>query len=252
MSTFKIHDPEPGWQKRWPKDAFRLLVRTPEAFATFLVIMPVAGAIKWALAHSGLPMGLYQPIGHFLATTIGIIAVMVMCKAFYRKDGYASAPIGITSLRLPLFTNLIITIVMGFIGLLFLAIPGGGEDERAASLTLAQMIFMGHRDFFGFMITFMIGLWYSVPVLAAGGMSAEENAHVSKMIGDKIENLVPFYTAKMILSILFIFLVLGPLALFTGSFFVALIYVITKELYGGPGLREEEKKVVPNAVTAGA
>lgn len=251
MSAFKIHDPEPGWQKRWPKDAFRLLVGTPEAFAIFLFLMPIAGAMSWFLRNSGLPEALYYPVNHFLTTTFGIIAVMLMCKAFYRRDGYASAPVNVSSLKLPLTMNLLVSSIMGMFSALSSAIGSSG-DRGMTILSFAQSTLLGHMDFFGFMITFMIGLWYSAPVLAAGGMPNEENMRISTLIGEKIEKLIPLYPVTMILSVMFVFLVLGPLALFTGSFFVALIYVITKELYGGPDLKEDERKTVPNGVSSGA
>lgn len=46
MSTFNVNTPKPGWEKRWPREAGELLMRSPGMVAALLAILVATGVAE--------------------------------------------------------------------------------------------------------------------------------------------------------------------------------------------------------------
>lgn len=244
MSAMNIHTPEPGWRTRWPKEAALLLLRSPGAFAIYMILMPLSGAIEGVLM--GAPQSfifLISPLALMIQGAVGILVATLMCRLFYVREGFPPAPLRTSLLadafRSPLPALLAILIASAILSLVL-------DLESRPMTSWVEPLLEGYSDLVGLLIVaFTFGP--SVSALSAGGTGFEENRILSRMVLKALEKMI--YGLFFILVVIVVVAGIFPLSgLVLGPMLIAMSYVATREMVGGPGAKIRAREGIRGAV----
>lgn len=241
MSTFNINTPKKGWETRWIKEAFGLMVRTPEIIIVMLGVCFAIGYIEGKLMGNDVGPILSDLIILCVMTTI--IAAPSLGWFFFhlgKHEGFTAG--GFKDYKVSLravFEMCGIIIVTMLILSLF---TEQGSERTNEHFTINQIMKMGSS-------TFMMALAACRPSMimhvCAGmlpGMAYDERSTIASKASLKLyqTHFTIFMGVAILMGINMIASGLAVLAL--DVFFLYWLYVACREIIGGiTGNRETSK-----------
>ena len=242
MAALDVKTPEPGFGKRWFREALSLLVANPAAFAIYLLVMPLAGIAREMILTSGMPAAIV--ISFITMTFIGSAVGVAMSFVFRKADGLPAPRIVWGTVKVVLahmlFVIMGVTIATTLIST-FLVIPNEGKGDWG----LAAI--HGYNGFFVVAMVFA-AFGPSLLALVAAGVDGGVNIQTSFRVLDKLKARDKFIVIKFFIPIVII-QAFDSLSLFAGPLVIAMAYVATREMLNWPGAKSvrEARGAVPQA-----
>lgn len=243
MSAFSTNKPEPGWEKRWVREAFSLMVGNAHIILFFMMSCLLGGWLMTLMIGSDIPALLKYVlrVPFYFAFFSPVIVFTFYLIA--RSEGYVKGPFKFLwdSVQISLFTAVMCNVVTLP---LFLITPLQAQPvslisvtQNAASVALAFV--------FG-----SFGMFRQLATVMVQG-SDDENRFISLSAYEQLKTVYPKITRDLIIMLMFTYVLFFLVALPIYMFFLFWVYVAGREIIGGiSGNREKEKQTEHRTVQA--
>lgn len=238
MSTFSPQKPAPGWQRRWPAEAFQLMLRTPWVVAVVLAVSLGVGLIDAHITHHRSNI-----IFHAAAILlVGTPLLTWMHYALGKHERYISGPFDHIPTIMRRASSAVMALII-IVAFFMFMIPADAQVQNAldrsvlmrawisANFILTTPMFFVYQGMFVLLV---------IPLVNAGD---EQNVIIAQKAHAKLVEVWPRVTLHALL-ILFLVRPLVPPYLFTPLVIFAyyVIYVAGREIIGGITGNAEESK----------
>lgn len=235
MTTFSPKTPEPGWEKRWLREAWALVRGTPDILLVIVGLSVAAGLIKALTAADRVGLLMSATVNVTLACCLFSPLIAWGYFAIGRREGYVSggfsgyAEAAQMSVRTGLFVLVCFATVWAFSDLVIAEtdpeVPvspiTGWSVIRFAADGLAQGFIFGWAGMFRHLTVAMVGA------------SPEENRIISTRAHDKLKAVFHNVTIHTLFVYFFCIPLPSPIVLVIYLLFFYWLYVSGREIIGG-------------------
>ena len=236
MSTMRFHDPEPGWQTRWPRQAVGMILRDPVILLIYLLVMPASGLLTLAVSSATSWTMVIIVMNTMIEVSVTSLVAVLTCRRLYRADGYAAPSLSGEMMKEPCVLALRGALVVAVMGLGLVILTGVHHME--GDRDIRQAVLSSYDD--GFLFVVFAGVFgHAVTPLAASGTFGDEARAITAGVDAKIAKAFPY--RRSVLVIVAALSSLHPLlAVAIFPTLIACFYVATREIVAGPGAGSRE------------